>query len=44
MTTIHMNTVERIGLGLLRGVERTWRVRVRGARPRGATNSRGWDW
>jgi hypothetical protein len=29
-TTIHMNTVERIGLRLLRGVERIWRVHVRG--------------
>jgi hypothetical protein len=29
-TTIHMNTVERIGLRLLRGVERTWQVHVRG--------------
>jgi hypothetical protein len=31
MTTIHMNTVERIGLRLLRGVERNWQVHVRGS-------------
>jgi len=31
MTTIHMNTVERIGLRLLRGSERTWRVHARGS-------------
>jgi len=30
MTTIHMNTVERIGLRQLRRLERTWRVHVRG--------------
>ena len=35
MTKIHMNTIERIGLRLIGGVERTWRAHIRGRRSAG---------